>query len=87
MVRVMLLYAHELFLEHVTGTGHPERPERLSHTLKHLQVLPLWTQLHQAEWKPLDLAALTSVHAREHGEKVSAFAEHGGGRIDQDTVV
>jgi acetoin utilization deacetylase AcuC-like enzyme len=87
MIRVMLLYTHEFFLEHVTGAGHPERPERLSQTLKHLQTLPLWTRLERPEWKPLDLAAIGTVHTREHGEKVSAFAEHGGGRIDPDTVV
>jgi acetoin utilization deacetylase AcuC-like enzyme len=84
---MVLLYSSELFLEHQTGRGHPERPERLSHAFEHLASTKLPDRCERGQWTPLDLDSLAVVHTREHAEKIQAFAEHGGGRIDADTAV
>ena len=44
MNRVGFLY-HPDYLKHQTGPGHPERPDRLSHLVKHLLSKPLWNSL------------------------------------------
>ena len=82
-----LLYTDELLLEHQTGAGHPERPERLSHTLKHLEGTNLLAQCQRGKWKALDANALASVHIQDHVQAVRAFIDRGGGRIEVDTVV
>jgi acetoin utilization deacetylase AcuC-like enzyme len=84
---MVLLYSSKLFLQHHTGGGHPERPERLSHAIEHLEATRLPDRCERGEWTPLDLNSLAAVHTREHAEKVHAFAEHGGGRIETDTTV
>ena len=84
---MVLLYSSELFLEHHTGRGHPERPERLSFALEYLESKKLLSRCERSEWRPLDVAALSGLHTREHVEKIQAFAEHGGGRIEADTTV
>jgi acetoin utilization deacetylase AcuC-like enzyme len=84
---MVLLYTSELFLEHQTGRGHPERPERLSHAVEYLESKQLVSRCQRGEWKPLDLAGLVGVHTRELAQKIQALAEHGGGRIEADTTV
>jgi acetoin utilization deacetylase AcuC-like enzyme len=84
---MVVLYSSQLFLEHQTGRGHPERPERLSYAMEYLESTNLLTRCERGKWTPLDLAALAGVHTREHVEKIQAFAEHGGGRIEADTTV
>ncbi|MBI3466240.1 MAG: histone deacetylase [Planctomycetes bacterium] len=82
-----LLYTDELLLEHQTGAGHPERAERLSHTLKYLEATNLLAQCQRGEWKALDANALASVHTPNHVQAIRAFIDRGGGRIEVDTVV
>ena len=84
---MVLLYTSELFLEHQTGGGHPERPERLRHTIEHLKKTALFDRCERPEWTPLDIDSLAGVHTREHVQKIQAFAEHGGGRIEADTTL
>ena len=84
---MVLLYSSELFLEHQTGRGHPERPERLSHAVEYLEATNMLGRCEQGKWTPLDRTALAAVHTPEHVEMVQAFAEHGGGRIEADTTV
>jgi acetoin utilization deacetylase AcuC-like enzyme len=84
---IMIFYHDGLFLEHLTGRGHPERPERLSHSLKHLEASGLLDRCQRVAWEPLHAAALAGVHTADHIQTVRALAEHGGGRVDADTVV
>lgn len=84
---MVLLYASDLFLEHITGGGHPERPERLSHALKYLETTKLLDRCRRGKWSALREEQLARVHTLQHVEKIKAFAEHGGGRIEADTVV
>ncbi len=82
-----LFYADSIFLDHCTGPGHPERPERVARTLAHLDAAGLLVQLTRAPFAPLAESAILGVHSHEHVQKVRALAEQGGGNIDPDTVV
>ncbi len=79
----------ETFLEHQTGFGHPERPERLRAVVKHL---------HQSSWAshfdwrvPSSLESrdplpwMLKAHTSEYIEQVKLVAARGGGRLDPDT--
>ncbi|HZZ29518.1 MAG TPA: histone deacetylase [Pirellulales bacterium] len=81
-----LLYYHDRFLDHETGT-HPERPERLTQVMRHLERQGLVACCHRAEWEPVSLARLSRVHRPEYAAQVEAFAQQGGGRLEVDTVV
>jgi acetoin utilization deacetylase AcuC-like enzyme len=81
-----LLYYHPHFLDHITGT-HPERPARLAQVMAHLDWQALTARCGRPEWKPISSARLARVHCLEYAARVEAFALHGGGRIEGDTVI
>ena len=81
-----LLYYDPVFQEHQTG-NHPERPERLARVMRHLQWAGLDACCQRPAWKPLASKQLARVHSLDYAERVKTFAEHGGGLIEQDTVV
>jgi acetoin utilization deacetylase AcuC-like enzyme len=83
---MVLLYASDLFLEHHTGRGHPERAERLSVALDHLRRTKLMERCEHGQWSPLDEKMLEAVHDSGLVKQIRQLAEHGGGRIDADTV-
>jgi acetoin utilization deacetylase AcuC-like enzyme len=81
----------ETFLEHQTGFGHPERPERVRAVAKHLHQSPLSSRL---DWKhPSSLEArdplpwILKAHTRDYLEQVKAVADWGGGQLGPDTPV
>ena len=57
-----LLY-DSIFLEHDTGPGHPERPERLSLTFDHLRNLPWFKDLKPLKPRKAEAEWLSAVHA------------------------
>jgi len=81
-----LLYYDPLFLEHQTGT-HPERPERLLQTVRHLERTGLLQRCGRPHWGPASDQRLCAVHSVEYLEQLRQFARAGGGRIEADTVV
>lgn len=50
------------YLEHDTGPGHPECPERLSETLKHLKTLEWFSRLKALSPRKAEIDWLESVH-------------------------
>jgi|SRR6185295_1716132 len=82
-----LLYYDPVFLEHKTGTGHPERPERLIQIVRQLERTGLSDRCTTPAWAPVSPARLGRVHDLEYAAAVQAFAAAGGGRIEEDTVV
>ena len=80
-----LLYYDPLFLEHRTGT-HPERAERLVQVMRHLERTGLEGRFERPTWEPATIEQLSTVHAPQHIAAIQAFARHGGGRIEEDTV-
>ncbi|AFY56039.1 deacetylase, histone deacetylase/acetoin utilization protein [Rivularia sp. PCC 7116] len=85
-----LIYSDE-FLEHLTGRGHPEKPERLSAVVSALKEAVFSQQI---EWRsptpitqnsPLDF--LKEIHSPRYIRKVRDIAAEGGGFLDTDTYV
>jgi len=81
------LYYHPIFLEHDNGFGHPERPERLTATLKALDEGGLLQELERREPGRASEDTVALVHPRAHIERVRQIAERGGGHLDLDTPV
>jgi acetoin utilization deacetylase AcuC-like enzyme len=74
---------NEYFLQHDTGPGHPESPERLIAIVSHLQQTKLWQKLQhliideaQEEW-------ITKVHTPEHLKYLRQACKQGLQTVDQ----
>lgn len=87
----MHIFYSDVFLDHQTGFGHPERPERLKAVVKHLRQLP-WA--NQLAWKiPVNsdsrnpLPWMLQAHTPDYLEQVKTLAARGGGRLDPDTPI
>jgi acetoin utilization deacetylase AcuC-like enzyme len=80
-----LLYCNPQFLEHDTGGGHPERPQRLIQVVRHLARTGLDLRCRRPDWQPVTAERLLRVHSLDYAEAVQRFAERGGGRIEEDT--
>jgi acetoin utilization deacetylase AcuC-like enzyme len=85
----MHIFYSDVFLDHQTGFGHPERPERLRAIAKHLHQSPLSSHL---DWKlPSSLEVrdpipwILTAHTPDYLEQVKAVVAQGGGRLDPDT--
>jgi acetoin utilization deacetylase AcuC-like enzyme len=81
-----LLYYDERFLRHDTGT-HPERPARLEQVIRHLERQKLLEQCVRPSCEFVSTDRLARVHDLKYAQRVADFAAHGGGRIEEDTVV
>lgn len=82
-----LLYADPIYLEHLTGEGHPETPQRLKHLYDVLDRHPVTGRYIWTENAPATLAQLARVHDADYLAAVAAYAQRSGGRIEADTVV
>lgn len=92
------LYAHPVYLEHRTPSGHPERPDRIRALMSVLEGEEFY-RLDRAEAPLADESAVLLVHGESHAEKIRALVPHydEGDReegrpepivtIDGDTVV
>jgi acetoin utilization deacetylase AcuC-like enzyme len=81
-----LLYSDPLFLKHDTGR-HPETAERLRSITARLDKSGLAKKCQAGAYKPLTEETITRIHSPKQLQGVKQLAEHGGGRIDPDTVV
>jgi acetoin utilization deacetylase AcuC-like enzyme len=81
-----LLYYDPLFLEHLTGANHPERPERLVRVVGHLKETGLAARCMAASWQPATVEQLAMVHDPGYVSEIEAIARQGGGRLDPDTT-
>jgi acetoin utilization deacetylase AcuC-like enzyme len=81
-----LLCTDPLFLEHDTGR-HPETAGRLRAITTRLETTGLITRCRPATWEPLSPEAVRQLHSARQVQQVEQLAEHGGGRLDPDTVV
>lgn len=87
------IFYSDRFLEHDTGSYHPENPGRLTAVTTALRAAP-WAD--QLDWRsPLSATledtrladALYAVHSPQYVAAVKRLAEAGGGHSDPDTVV
>jgi acetoin utilization deacetylase AcuC-like enzyme len=81
-----LFYYDPLFQEHLTG-DHPENGGRIRSVVRHLNFVRFDTSCLRPSWYPASVDRLCYVHSHEYVDFVREFAERGGGRIEQDTIV
>ncbi len=77
----------ERFLQHDTGFGHPERPERLSACNEGIRKSEVADQIKWIEPRRADVEEIKLVHTPAHILNVRNTAEHGGFSLDPDTMV
>lgn len=82
MNKIGFLYSDE-FLNHRPPEGHPERPERLRHLLRHLTQSELWQKLTHIQPTSASEADLVRAHTPEHYLFVRRTCEAGGGLLDE----
>ncbi len=78
---------HPSSLDHDTGPGHPESPERIRAILEELRSPPLQDQVAWHEAPAAPEPALARVHAARYLALLRDVAAMGGGRLDADTVM
>jgi acetoin utilization deacetylase AcuC-like enzyme len=83
----LLLETHDLFFEHDTGFGHPERPGRLRAVLDGISDAHLDEAVVEVEPREATLDELERVHDRALISTVERYCHAGGGHIDADTAV
>ena len=66
------------FLNHLTGPGHPERPDRLRAIVQQLRATHLWDQLLRLPVQPADLAWIERLHAPAYVRRFKAACEAEG---------
>lgn len=82
-----LYLTHEDCLEHDTGTGHPERPDRLRAVYTALEH-EIFERLVRKDAPLGEIAAVARIHPNEYIEAIQeAVPEEGLVRIDADTVL
>jgi acetoin utilization deacetylase AcuC-like enzyme len=83
----LLLETHELFFEHDTGFGHPERPERLRAALEGIRDAGIDEAVVEIEARSATVAELARVHDPVLIETIERYCSAGGGHLDADTAV
>jgi acetoin utilization deacetylase AcuC-like enzyme len=87
MARTGFLH-HPRFLDHDTGPGHPERPQRLTAILSRLEAGGLWSDLDRRAPEPAAVEALEAIHARGYVADIErACSEQPGLLNDINTFV
>ena len=66
---------HPDYLNHDTGPGHPERPDRLRASLAALQQSSVWEQLHRIEPTPASVAQIAYAHNPAYSEHIRLHCE------------
>ena len=82
-----LLLTHPACLQHDTGDGHPERPDRLR-AVDDALATPAFKSLKREEAPRADLAAIERLHPKAYVEMVEAsIPQRGHKMLDPDTAV
>jgi len=76
------LYDDERFLDHDTGRGHPERPDRLRAVVKRLKEAGIWDKLEHPAFDPAERASIERVHTPAYIERLEQACHEGDPFID-----
>jgi len=76
------LYYDDRFLDHDTGRGHPERPDRLRAVVKHLKEIGLWDKLEHPAFQPAERDAIERVHTPKYIDRLKKACKDGKPFID-----
>ena len=74
------------FLDHDTGRGHPERPQRLSHAIDVLQGQPWFTDLSHIDPVACDPKWLTTIHSQSYIDRAREECRAGQAYVDSPDV-
>ena len=81
------LYSHDIFLDHLTPPGHPERPDRIRAVAEALG-LDFFDSLDRVDAPRGDAETIRYAHPEDYVTRVMAqIPEEGIARIDADTCV
>ncbi len=80
-----LIFTDSCFLEHDTGQ-HPESAERLRVVEEYLRKTKVLERFEHGRIETATSQQLIRAHAPEYIKAVEQFCQHGGGRIESDTV-
>jgi acetoin utilization deacetylase AcuC-like enzyme len=83
----VLWVTHPLYLDHLTGPRHPERPSRLTAVVDAARDHDLDGALVPVEPEPASRDDLERVHPAGYIDRLEHISAGGGGWIDADTVV
>ena len=79
---------HPDFLKHDTGTGHPERPQRLEALVQHLLGTSLWSRLSHLRPEPAGLEWVHAIHPERYTSMIKSRCHVGEHVLDDgDTHV
>ena len=81
----MLVITDERFLDHDTGSRHPERPDRLRAALAGVTAVDAELLSDGCAPRRAERSELELVHSPEMIDRVAAVAARGGGHLDPDT--
>ena len=82
----MRIYTHPEYLNHLVMDGHPERPERLSYLMKHLQKLGLTDDFEVIKPRAIPEERILVAHSQAHLDFLLASQpEDGLLPLDPDT--
>ena len=81
----VLFATHPVYLEHLAGPRHPERPERLEAVLAGIRRADLDEAMTELEPRPAEREDLLRVHPEWYLDRIEAICDGGGGRLDPDT--
>lgn len=76
------LYYDKRFLDHDTGKGHPERPDRLRAVVKHLTEKGVWDRLSHPAFEPAGRNAIERVHQAGYIDRLEQACREGKSFID-----
>src|SRR5512145_2526427 len=81
----VLFVTHPNYLDHDTGLGHPERPQRLVAVEEGARRSGLDSELVRMAPRPATSTEVERVHTATYIAALERFCQTGGGRLDADT--
>lgn len=82
---VILFGTHPKYVEHETGTLHPESPERLIAVGRGIEICGVKDAVQMFEPEPATIEAINRVHEPAYTDALRRFCLMGGGMLDPDT--
>ena len=82
-----LLLRDPIFLNHDTGPGHPERPDRFRVANAVLDSSGLAACCEPISWSSANAEAIARVHPGAYLDQIARVCDQGGGFLDPDTPV
>jgi acetoin utilization deacetylase AcuC-like enzyme len=83
----LLVVTHPVCERHLTGPGHPERPQRLIAVRRAIDEAGLDDLTEVRDPETVDRELLEQIHRPDYIKAIGAMAAAGGGWIDADTAV